>query len=202
MEKWFRWRRKWFRRWIKSAAAINSTLNLCTSRRYVLLKRVLVLIYLMFFAKRFLWNVLEVRMMPHASYATSMITKSVFALTLLILTAPDIVHGDELGSLRDIQRFFIGIQTILDILIPLIVTLAALVFFWGMVKFLYAVDDPKQRDDGKGLMIWGVIALFIMISVWGFTELIASLFGINQGATIIVPSVPTPDGGGFGGSSI
>lgn len=115
---------------------------------------------------------------------------------------PGIAYAEEIGSLRDIARFFSRVQDILDILIPLIITLAALVFFWGMVKFLATASDPKRREEGKALMIWGVIAIFVMISIWGFTELLASLFGINQGAAIVIPSVPSGNGGGFGGGGI
>lgn len=105
---------------------------------------------------------------------------------------PYIAHAEEIDSLSDIGRFFSIVQQILDILIPLLITLAVLVFFWGLVKYIYSAGDPKQRDAGKGLMVWGVITLFVMVSIWGFTELLSSLFGIDSNAGVTIPSVPSP----------
>jgi hypothetical protein len=38
-------------------------------------------------------------------------------------------------------------------------------------------------------MIWGVIALFVMVSVWGLVNLLGDTFDIDQTDTINVPSV-------------
>ena len=39
-------------------------------------------------------------------------------------------------------------------------------------------------------MIYGVIALFVMVSVWGLVGLIGNTFGIQQGGGAIIPSIP------------
>ena len=52
--------------------------------------------------------------------------------------------------------------------LPVIAGLALLVFVWGLVKFIFrAGGDEKAVGDGKNLMKWGLIALFVMVSVWG-----------------------------------
>src|SRR3989344_3135645 len=53
-------------------------------------------------------------------------------------------------------------------LVPVLEVVALLVFFWGLVKFIFRVGgDEKAVEGGKRLMIWGLLALFVMISVWG-----------------------------------
>lgn len=128
--------------------------------------------------------------------------RGTLALPILgaMLAPAGLVHADSIDSTSAILRFFENVKLILDVLIPLLVTLAVLVFFWGMVKFLWSGADEKARESGKGLMIWGIIALFVMISVWGLVQLFGSLFGINQNATITVPAVPSSGGLGGGGS--
>ncbi|MEK7143703.1 MAG: hypothetical protein AAB756_02635, partial [Patescibacteria group bacterium] len=51
-----------------------------------------------------------------------------------------------------------------------------------------------KRKEGKQFMIWAVIALFVMISVWGLVGVLADAFGIRVG----IPRFPT---GGYTPSS-
>ena len=46
-------------------------------------------------------------------------------------------------------------------------SLAVLVFFLGLVRFIFKAGDAKAVEEGKSLMIWGVVALFVMVSIWG-----------------------------------
>ena len=60
---------------------------------------------------------------------------------------------------------FIGL---LRLAIPVIASLALMVFFFGLVKFIARVSgDEKAVSEGKNLMIWGLIGIFVMVSVWG-----------------------------------
>jgi hypothetical protein len=72
---------------------------------------------------------------------------------------------------------------------PIVVGIALLAFFWGLAKYIFAgAEDDKVA--GKKIMIWGIIALFVMISVWGIIEFIGTSLGISENATINVPEVP------------
>lgn len=49
--------------------------------------------------------------------------------------------------------------------LPVLAGLAFLVFLWGLVKFIFRLGgDEKALQEGKKLMKWGLIALFIMVS--------------------------------------
>ncbi len=52
--------------------------------------------------------------------------------------------------------------------------------------------SPGSKEEGKSIMIWGIVALFVMTSVWGIVRLIRTELGINQNGNIEIP--------GFGGS--
>ena len=60
-----------------------------------------------------------------------------------------------------------------------VAALALLVFFWGLVKFISKAGDQAAIEEGRKLMIWGVLALFVMVSVWGILHILQeTLFGI------------------------
>jgi hypothetical protein len=84
-------------------------------------------------------------------------------------------------------------------IIPILIGLALLVFFWGLAKFILKLGgDAKAAEEGKKLMIWGLVALFVMISVWGLVawlqhELLPSVGQSEYGApTNIKNIVPKP----------
>ena len=67
-----------------------------------------------------------------------------------------------------IKDLITAVGGLINPLIVILVGAALLVFFWGLAKFIFRVGgDENAVEGGKRLMIWGLIALFVMISVWG-----------------------------------
>ena len=54
------------------------------------------------------------------------------------------------------------------------------VFFWGIVLFILNTDDDKKRAEGKQWMMWGVIALFVMVTLWGIVEVLVGTFHLSN----------------------
>jgi len=77
---------------------------------------------------------------------------------------------------------------IIQLLIPILITLAVIWFFWGLIEYIRGGAEDKEK--GRNIMIWGIIALFVMVSVFGLIQLIGGTFGIGQGGTIPVPVTP------------
>lgn len=108
-----------------------------------------------------------------------------------------------------IENALIAIRGIVSIAIPIAVALAVLFFFWGLALYVLAAGDSGKREEGRNKMIWGVIALFVIVSIWGIVGFLGGLLGIGQGGTAPVPGVnntesggsvaPTPIGTGGGG---
>ena len=67
-------------------------------------------------------------------------------------------------------------------------TTAFLFFFWGIAKFILAAGDEKKIDEGKRLMFWGVIALFVMTAIAGIITLFQDTLGIPGINNISIPS--------------
>ena len=101
--------------------------------------------------------------------------------------APAFAFAQSLGNLETLVT---SIGRLVGLALPIVVGIALLVFFWGLVKFIFAQGNEEAKADGKKIMLWGLIALFVMVSVWGLVNFIGSSLGINQGDTVIVPTVP------------
>jgi hypothetical protein len=73
------------------------------------------------------------------------------------------------------------------VLIPLIFAAAFVVFLWGIFKFMYATDSTKRKEAQKRIW-WGLIGLFVMVSVWGIIKIAGQTLGIDP---IAVPLLQT-----------
>ena len=88
-------------------------------------------------------------------------------------------------NFSDLINLFLGL---VGALIPVVAGMTLLVFFWGLAKFVARVGgDEKAVSDGKNLMIWGVVGLFVMVSIWGILGFLSDQFGFSK----VFPLLPT-----------
>lgn len=70
------------------------------------------------------------------------------------------------------QDLIIAFQKILTSLFPIVGLLALLYFFWGIALFIFQSGDEKKVEEGKSKMKWGIVSLFVMVSVWGLVSIL------------------------------
>jgi hypothetical protein len=66
--------------------------------------------------------------------------------------------------------------------IPLIFALALATFLWGIVQYVMNSEGEVKKEEGRQFMVWGIIALSVMISVWGLVKILGETFGIEYAA--------------------
>lgn len=74
-----------------------------------------------------------------------------------------------------------------NFIIPLIFALSMLFFLWGVFQYVIS-DSEEAKTKGRDHMIWGVIALTVMLSIWGIVGVLGDTFGLN---TNFLPSLKT-----------
>ena len=80
------------------------------------------------------------------------------------------------GGIDVLNRF---IQYVINPAMQLLFAAALFYFMWGMMMFLWSLDEG-EHTEGKQHMLWGVIGMFIMVSVWGIIQIIENSFGIGR----------------------
>lgn len=67
---------------------------------------------------------------------------------------------------------------IANYVIPFLIGVAFVVIIWGIFRYVRSAGDAEQVVKGRMYIIYGVLALFMMLSFWGFVMIISnSLFG-------------------------
>lgn len=85
-------------------------------------------------------------------------------------------------SLLNTLGFF---NTILNAAIGLLITLAIIAFFWGLIRYLFT-EGTEGKAAGLKIMLMGVITIFVMVSIWGLVRLLQSTFQVTS-TTPVVP---------------
>jgi len=86
---------------------------------------------------------------------------------------PQIANAQTVGALVS------KIQTaIINPIIGIIFALGFLLFVWGVARFLMQADDSNAREQGKKHIIYGLIGMFIMVSVYGILSVISGTLGV------------------------
>jgi hypothetical protein len=82
----------------------------------------------------------------------------------------------KLGDLFDFVTCIIGTS-----ILPLMLALAVAMFIWGVIQYVLGGDEEKAREKGKQFMLWGIIALTVMVSIWGLVGILTNTFNLNSG---------------------
>ncbi len=75
-------------------------------------------------------------------------------------------------------------NTFLNALIGLFITLAIVVFFWGLIKYLVG-EGSEGKGQGLKIMFFGVVSIFVMVSIWGIIRLLQSTFSVTSTMPVI-----------------
>jgi hypothetical protein len=89
----------------------------------------------------------------------------------------------------NLRELIVLIIEIINDLIVIVAALALLYFFWGLAQFILNAGSEEGRTKGKNVMIWGIIALFVMVSVWGIIAVLNNtFFGTSGGGGSNTPA--------------
>ena len=99
--------------------------------------------------------------------------------TSLVLCTPLVAHAQGL------QRIIDFAADILNFALAILIGVAIATFFWGLVKYLFTAQGGPEQSKASTIMVWGLVALFFMLSVFGIVRFLQVTFGL--GVTPIDP---------------
>jgi hypothetical protein len=77
---------------------------------------------------------------------------------------------------------------IMNSLVYVIVGAALVMFLYGILKLSFIDGQkPESREQSRKFMMWGIVSLFVMVSVWGLVKILqATVFG---GSPLLYPQL-------------
>jgi|GEM_PF-1563120 len=107
---------------------------------------------------------------PVISYLLLVPVISVSAEPIRVFTTPN----SNLTFLSFAQR----LSDVANTIIPFLIGVALVCVIWGIFKYVRQAGDAEKVAEGRKTIVYGIVALFLMLSFWGFVMIIKnSLFG-------------------------
>ncbi len=69
-------------------------------------------------------------------------------------------------------------------IIPLLFTLGFVYVIWGIIQYIGADAQSKEKEEKKQRIFWGLVGLLVIISVWSLVAIVANTFGIFAGGSL------------------
>ena len=116
--------------------------------------------------------------------------KKIIISSFTVSAGAVVVSAQSVG--RQLENMVIAFQQISTLFYSTLFIVALILFFTGIMKYLMPGSGPESRKEGYKYMGFGIVAMFVMVSVWGLVAFIANTFGINTNARVNIPVPPTP----------
>lgn len=96
------------------------------------------------------------------------------------------------GNPNELQVLICKIGLLVNSVIPIVISIGVLYFIWGVIHYAIARDE-EAKAEGRSAMINGLIALLVIVSIWGIVNFMKRFLGVDlNDNTIAVPCIPSP----------
>lgn len=85
-------------------------------------------------------------------------------------------------AITDVNTLTYKLTNIGNTIIEILIAFAVLYIIFQTVRFIMKGDSPDERKEiGKGIM-WGIVGLFVILSIWGLVNILSNTFRTNTNA--------------------
>lgn len=78
-----------------------------------------------------------------------------------------------------IKSIIYDLTGLLRSFVPVLVSVALLVFIWGVVEYILQAGDQGAVETGRNRMIAGVVGLFVIAAVWGLVQIVGATLDLG-----------------------
>ncbi len=104
----------------------------------------------------------------------------------MILGLPALVFAATEFDTGYVDSLIKGGSNILKDLLLFLISLAVVWFIWNVVRYSMA-DDEEKKGKAKEQMISGIIAITVIVAIWGIVSILVSMFFGGSGANGSAP---------------
>lgn len=112
-----------------------------------------------------------------------LLSLSVFSITLL----PSLAMAQQFDPGKDqtLGSFMLWIISAGNFLIPVLITIGVVYLVFNIVMYVIAGDEEKKKA-ARTNMVWGIVGLFVIMTIWGLVNILSRTFNISSGGTHLV----------------
>jgi heme/copper-type cytochrome/quinol oxidase subunit 4 len=109
-------------------------------------------------------------------------------IAVLVAFAPAISFAQEI---RDVNSLTIKLTNLGNTFIQILIAFAVIWIIFNIVRFLIVgADSEDKRKAARQAILWGIVGLFVILSIWGLVRILTNTFRTDNNA-------PRPGQSGF-----
>ena len=99
-------------------------------------------------------------------------------LLLSVLLLPSVAFATAARSFSELVSDFV---VYLDWGAITLVSLAIVIYFAGVAKNLIKINNGEAKSNLSEYLVWGLVGIFVMVSLWGLVRLVQNtIFGTSN----------------------
>lgn len=99
--------------------------------------------------------------------------KKIFALVAFVF--PAIVSAQALTPITNVNNLSTRLIGIGNMVAYILVALAVIYIIYNVVQYIIKPSGDDRKEAGKSI-IWGIVGLFIIVSIWGLVNILTNTF--------------------------
>jgi len=126
-------------------------------------------------------------------------------LSLAVLFAPSLAlaQTQTISTITNVNGVASKLTSLGNIALYLLTALAVIFIVWNVVMFMIRASDAEARKGASANILWGIVGLFVIVSIWGLVNILTGTFSTtptnqpipnfgNSTQTGGVPANPSP----------
>src|SRR3989344_294604 len=91
------------------------------------------------------------------------------------------INVDATGGISGLVT---AIQSVINVVMPLIVVIAVVVVIWGAFQIILGASDEEARKSGRSKILWGLVGVFLALSAWALVAIVVNSLSITAPANV------------------
>ena len=84
----------------------------------------------------------------------------------------------NVATAQTIRTIVQDLTSFVSLFIPILTAAALLVFIAGLAEYIFQAGNESAVETGKNRMIWGIVGLFLVSTIWAVVQLVGGSIGI------------------------
>ena len=87
-------------------------------------------------------------------------------------------------AITDINTLTYKLTNIGNVFIEILIAFAVIWIILNVVRFIISGDNEEKRKGYQGAILWGIVGLFVILSIWGLVRILTNTFRTDTTAPV------------------
>lgn len=102
-------------------------------------------------------------------------------LTILAVSLPAVASAQ---AITDINSLTYKLTNIGNVAIQILIAFAVIYIIFNVVRYIMKADKPEDRAPIGQAVLWGIVGLFVILSIWGLVRILTNTFRTDTNAPV------------------